>query len=60
MLSNSTKFIELCSWMKLITHEILPNGRNMIINAFVFMLEFDHIDQCKIKFDTNENDPQYQ
>ncbi len=24
------------------------------------MLEFDHIDQCKIKFDIDENDPQYQ
>ncbi len=39
---------------------MLPNGRNMIINAFVFMLEFDHVDQCKIKYDTDENDPQYQ
>jgi hypothetical protein len=31
----------------------------MIINALVFMLEFDHVDQCKIKFDMVENDAQY-
>jgi hypothetical protein len=38
----------------------LTNWRNVILNAIVFIVEFDHIDQCKIKFDMDKNDPQYQ
>jgi hypothetical protein len=38
----------------------LTNWRNVILNAIVFIVEFDHIDQYRIKFDMDENDPQYQ
>jgi hypothetical protein len=38
----------------------LANWRNVILNAIMFIVEFDHIDQCKIKFDIDDNDPQYQ
>jgi hypothetical protein len=48
--------MKYCPYMS----EKLPHGRNMIINALVFPLEFDHVDQRKIKFDMVENDPQSQ
>jgi hypothetical protein len=38
----------------------LTNWRNVILNATRFIIDFYHVDQCKIKFDMDENDPQYQ